>query len=60
MTPSAQPSAAIRESIASLFHAAHECWQGQLLPSLRKAGIEVADYSQLTPTQRSALNKYFL
>ncbi|MGA8493752.1 MAG: polyphosphate kinase 1, partial [Terriglobales bacterium] len=31
----------------------------QVLPSLRKAGIEIADYSQLTASQRSALNKYF-
>ena len=29
------------------------------MPSLRKAGIEVTDYSQLTASQRSALNKYF-
>ncbi len=58
MTPAAQ-LVAIRERIATLFHAAHECWQTQVMPSLRKAGIEVADYSQLTPAQRSALNKYF-
>jgi polyphosphate kinase len=58
MTPAAQ-LVAIRERIATLFHAAHECWQTQVMPSLRKAGIEVADYSQLTPSQRSALNKYF-
>jgi polyphosphate kinase len=58
MTPAAQ-LAAIRERIATLFHAAHECWQSQVMPSLRKAGIEVAEYSQLTPAQRSALNKYF-
>ncbi len=58
MTPAAQ-LVAIRERIATLFHAAHECWQTQVMPSLRKAGIEVADYSQLTPAQRSALNRYF-
>jgi polyphosphate kinase len=58
MTPSAQ-LAAIRERVASLFQKAHECWQGQLLPSLRGAGIDLADYSQLTNPQRSALNKYF-
>ena len=58
MTPAAQ-LVAIRERIATLFHAAHECWQTQVMPSLRKAGIEVADYSQLTPAQRSSLNKYF-
>jgi len=58
MTPPAQLGA-IRERVASLFRAAHECWQGQVLPSLHKAGIEVADYSQLSSRQRSALNKYF-
>ena len=58
MTPSAQ-LAAIRERVANLFKEAHECWQSQVMPSLRKVGIEVADYSQLTATQRSALNKYF-
>ena len=58
MTPSAQ-LAAIRERVVKLFQAAHECWQEQILPSLCKTGIEVTDYSQLTNTQRSALNKYF-
>ena len=58
MTPAAQ-LAAIRERVAKLFQAAHECWQEQILPSLRKTGIEVTDYSQLTNMQRSALNRYF-
>src|SRR5580698_3967817 len=58
MTPSAQ-LAAIRERVAKLFQAAYECWQEQILPALRKTGIEVTDYSQLTNTERSALNRYF-
>jgi polyphosphate kinase len=58
MTPAAQ-LAAIRERVAKLFQAAHECWQEQILPPLSKAGIEVTGYSQLTNPQRSALNKYF-
>jgi polyphosphate kinase len=58
MTPPAQLGA-IRERVVSLFQAAHECWQAQILPSLRKAGIQVADYPQLSSRQRSALNKYF-
>jgi polyphosphate kinase len=57
MTPSAQ-LAAIRERVSSLFKAAHECWE-EILASLRKAGIQVTDYLQLTNPQRSALNKYF-
>jgi polyphosphate kinase len=58
MSPSAQ-LAAIRERVTALFQAAHECWQGQILPSLSEAGIEVIEYSQLGTRQRSALNKYF-
>jgi polyphosphate kinase len=58
MTPQAQ-LAAVRERVASLFREAHECWQRQILPSLGKAGIQVADYPQLSSRQRSALNKYF-
>src|SRR5579864_5665103 len=58
MTPSAQLTA-IRSRVTTLFEEAHECWQRQILPALAKAGIEVADYSQLSSRQRSALNKYF-
>lgn len=58
ITPQVQ-LAAIRERVAGLLRAAHECWQEQILPSLAKAGIQVADYSQLSSRQRSALNKYF-
>ncbi len=58
MTPAAQ-LAAVRERVASLFRAAHECWQRQILPSLGRAGIQVADYPELSSTQRSALNKFF-
>ena len=58
MTPSAQ-LAAIRERVAKLFQAAHECWQEQILPALRRTSIEVTDYSQLTNIQRSAINRYF-
>ena len=58
VTPAAQ-LAAVRERVASLFQAAHECWQRQILPSLGRAGIQVADYPELSSTQRSALNKFF-
>ena len=58
MTPAAQLGA-IRTGVASLLQGAHECWQRQILPSLRRAGIQVADYPDLSSTQRSALNKYF-
>src|SRR5580704_11142455 len=58
MTPAEQLTA-VRKRVGILFREAHECWQSQVMPSLRKAGIEVTDYSQLTNMQRSALNRYF-
>jgi len=57
MTPTAQ-FAAIRERVANLFQRAHECWR-QILPSLNNAGIQLADYRELSERQRSTLNKYF-
>jgi polyphosphate kinase len=57
-TPAEQLTA-VRKRVAILFRDAHECWQRELMPSLLKAGIQIADYSQLSSTQRSVLNKYF-
>ena len=58
MTPAAQ-LAAVRKRVASLFKEGHECWQQDLVPSLLEAGIQIADYSELSTTQRAAINKYF-
>jgi polyphosphate kinase len=58
MTP-AEQLAAVRKRVAILFRDAHDCWQRELVPSLLKAGIQIADYSELSSTQRLALNKYF-
>jgi polyphosphate kinase len=58
MTPSAQ-LAAVREHVAGIFRTAHQCLREELLPSLHDAGIDIADYLQLTKPQQSALNKYF-
>jgi polyphosphate kinase len=58
MTPASQ-LAAVRQRVAVLFRDAHECWQRELVPSLLNAGIQIADYSELSSTQRSALSKYF-
>jgi polyphosphate kinase len=51
--------AAVRKRVAVLFRDAHECWQQELVPSLLETGIHIADYSELSNTQRSAVNKYF-
>ncbi|MGB7438460.1 MAG: polyphosphate kinase 1 [Candidatus Acidiferrum sp.] len=39
--------------------AGHECLRRQILPPLKKAGLCVVDYSQLTALQRTKVNKYF-
>ncbi len=58
MAPAAQ-LAAIRDRVANLFHAAHDCWHLEVVPALLEAGIQIADYAELSSTQRSAANKYF-
>jgi polyphosphate kinase len=58
MTPAAQLNL-IREQVTSLLRSAHECFQRQILPALRKVGVHFVDYAQLTTKQRSAVNKYF-
>jgi polyphosphate kinase len=58
MTPR-QQLGAIREKASDLFKAAHECLSRQICPALKKAGLCVMDYSQLTSVQRTNVNKYF-
>ena len=58
MTPG-EELAAIRERVAQLYKAGQDCLRVQLLPSLKKEGIHVLEYSQLTEAQRGAANRYF-
>ena len=58
MTPK-QQLGAIREKVSDLFKAAHECLRRQIFPALKKAGLCVVDYSQLTSVQRTNVDKYF-
>ena len=58
MTPKQQLSA-IHERASELFKAGQECLRRQLFPALKKAGLCVVDYSQLTPVQRTNVDKYF-
>jgi len=50
---------AIRERVAQLYKAGQDCLRSQLLPGLKREGIHVADYSQLTPAQAAIANRYF-
>jgi len=58
MAPS-EELAAIREKVARLYKAGQDCLRHQLLPQLKKQGVHVLDYSQLTPAQAAAANRYF-
>jgi polyphosphate kinase len=58
MTPK-QQLGAIRESVSALFKVAHECLGRQIFPALKKVGLSIVDYSQLTSVQRTGVNKYF-
>ncbi len=58
MTPKEQ-LAAIRKRASELFNAGEQCLHLRVLPALKKAAVCVADYLQLTPAQRMAVNTYF-
>ncbi|MGB9233590.1 MAG: polyphosphate kinase 1 [Terriglobales bacterium] len=50
---------AIRERVAQLYKSGQDCLRSQLLPGLKKEGIHVVDYSQLTEQQTEIANRYF-
>ncbi|MGA2005669.1 MAG: polyphosphate kinase 1 [Terriglobales bacterium] len=58
MTPG-QELSAIRERIAELYKAGQDCLRLQLLPGLKKEGIHVLEYAQLTQAQSAAASRYF-
>ncbi len=51
--------AAIRKVSAQIMSQARECLRDDLLPQLRKAGIYVLDYGELTPKQKASVDEYF-
>src|SRR5271166_645298 len=58
MTP-AEQLRAIRASVIRLNRAAHECWAKELVPALRKAGLRIENFADLTGEQRALVNTYF-
>jgi len=59
MTPSEQMLAICRE-LTSLLERHRTCWQQDLLPKLREAGICVLSYEELAQAERDGLRQYFL
>src|SRR5208283_5068342 len=58
MTP-AEQLRAIRASVIRLNRAAHECWSKELVPALRKAGVRIEHFADLTEEQQTFANTYF-
>ncbi len=58
MTP-AEQLRGIRASVMRLNRAAYECWSRELVPTLRRAGVRIADLSELTEDQRTLADAYF-
>src|SRR5450631_3272932 len=50
---------AIRASVIRLNRAAYECWLKELVAALRKAGLRIADFADLTDEQRAVADAYF-
>ena len=59
MTPSEQLTA-IRERLLPMVTQALGCWQKDLKPKLRKAGIRIRSYDDLSAAERTWLTEYFL
>jgi len=55
----AQELIAIRERVTNLYKSGQDCLRQQLLPQLKKEGIHVLEYAQLSEAQTAAANRYF-
>ena len=58
MTPSEQMLAICRE-VTILLERHRTCWQQDLFPKLREAGISVLSYGELEQAERDSLRQYF-
>ena len=58
MSPSEQ-LLAIRQVLEPMLEQQLACWQDDVLPKLRAAGVNVLDYNELKGKQRKLLRKYF-
>lgn len=58
MTP-AEQLAAVRKSAIQIMKSARSYWKLELMPSLRKAGIYILNYSELSDRQKDSVVSYF-
>jgi polyphosphate kinase len=58
MTP-AEQLRAIRASVIRLNRASHECWSKELVPALRRAGLRIESFGDLSEEHKALANTYF-
>jgi polyphosphate kinase len=58
MTP-AEQLAAVRQELLPELARQYDCWNYDLLPKLREAGVKMLDYDDLNHGQRKLLRRYF-
>jgi polyphosphate kinase len=58
MSP-AEQLRAIRASVIRLNRAAHECWAKEMVPALRRAGLRIENFNDLSEEQKQTANIYF-
>ena len=58
MTP-AEQLRAIRASVIRLNRSAHECWAKELVPALRRSGLGIENFNDLSEEQKQTANTYF-
>ena len=59
LTPAAQ-LAAIRADVTRLMVSAYNCLSQQLMPALKKEGIQILNYSELNIKQKARAREYFI
>ena len=57
--PPAEQLAAIRKVAFNLMVEARNCWQKDLQPRLKKAGVHILNYDELNPKQIQQVQEYF-
>ena len=50
---------AIRASVIRLNRATHDCWAKEFVPTLRRSGLRIEDFADLTEEQQAFVNTYF-
>lgn len=50
---------AIQKKVAQVMDQAYSCWNHELLPNLKQAGIEIVDYASVDPLERAEMDRFF-